>query len=79
MNRQFSLDEFFYCYRPQHIVSSKEAYHFVAREKDLRLVLNMPDYNRNWESRYFFVEGMDWVCHLEEWVTMPYGFVRDLG
>ena len=85
-NRQLSLDEFFYCYRPQHIVSSKGTYHFTAREKGLRLVSDMPNSNRNWKSRYFFVVGMDWVCRQEEWETMPCGyfdniwaFVRDLG
>ena len=65
-NRQFTLDEFFYCYRPHHIAYSKGMYHFSVRGKDLMLVSNMPDSNRNWKSRYFFVEGTDWVCHEEE-------------
>ena len=65
-NRQLTIDEFFYCYRPHHIASSKGTYHFYAREKNLRLVLDMPDSNRNWKSRYFFVEGTDWVCRQEE-------------
>ena len=45
----------------------------------------MPDSNKNWKGRYFFVQGTDWVCRLEEWVTMPHGFdntwgiVKDLG
>ena len=46
-NYQLTLDEFFYCYRPHHIASSKETYHFTVREKDLKLVSNMPDSNRN--------------------------------
>ena len=85
-NRQLSLDEFFYCYRPHHIASSKGTYHFSARDKNLRLVSDMPDSNRNWKSRYFFVEGTDWVYRQEEWATMPHGyfdntwaFVRDSG
>ena len=45
--RQLTLDEFFYCYRPHHISSSKGTYHFAAREKDLKLVSDMPDSNRN--------------------------------
>ena len=73
-NRQLTLDEFFYCYRPHHISSSKGTYHFSVREKDLKLVSDMPDSNRNWKSRFFFVEGTDWVCHEEEWVTMPHGY-----
>jgi len=72
-NCQLSLDEFFYCYRPQHIVSSKETYHFAVRERDLRLVSDMPDFNRNWKSRYFFVKRPDWLCRQEEWETMPRG------
>ena len=85
-NRQLTLDEFFYCYRPHHISSSKGTYHFTVREKDLKLVFDMPDSNRNWQSRFFFVEGMDWVCREEEWATMPRGyfdntwaFVRESG
>ena len=53
-NRQLTLDEFFWCYTPQHISSSKGIYHFVARKKSLTLVSNMPNSNRNWKSRYFF-------------------------
>ena len=58
-NRQFSLDEFFYCYKPCQIVSSKRTYHFSVREKDLRLVFDMPDSNRSWKNRYFFLERFD--------------------
>ena len=46
-NCQLTLDEFFYCYRPHHISSSKGTYHFAVREKDLKLVSEMPDSNRN--------------------------------
>ena len=80
------LDEFFYYYRPHHISSSKGTYHFSVKEKNLKLMSDMPDSNRNWKSRYFFVEGTNWVCHEEEWATMPRGyfdntwaFVRELG
>ena len=61
-------------------------HHFAAREKDLGLVSDMPDSNKNWKSRDFFVKGMDWVCRQEEWATMPHGyfdntwaFVKDSG
>ena len=73
-NRQLTLNEFFWCYRPQHIVSSQGIYHFYARKKELRMVSDMPDSNRNWKGRYFFVKGTNWVCHQEEWETMPHGF-----
>ena len=73
-NCQLTLDEFFYCYRPHHISSSKGTYHFAVRDKDLKLVSDMPDSNRNWKSRFFFVKGTDWVCREEEWATMPHGY-----
>ena len=81
-----TLDEFFYCYKPHHISSSKGTYHFAVREKDLKLVSDMPDSNRNWKSRFFFVEGTNWVCREEKWATMPHSyfdntwaFVRESG
>ena len=46
---------------------------------------NMPDSNKNWKGKYFFVQGMDSVCHLEEWAIMPHVFdntwdiVKDSG
>ena len=58
----------------------------LFHEKDLKLVSDMPNSNRNWKSRYFFVEGTNWVCRKEKWATMPCGyfdniwaFVRELG
>ena len=78
-NRQLTLDEFFWCYQPQHIVSSQGIYHFAARKKVLRLVSDMLNSNRNWKSKYFFVKGTDWVCRPEEWDTMPYDFDNTWG
>ena len=40
-------DMFFWCYRPQHIVSSQGIYHFATRKKALRLMSDMLDSNRN--------------------------------
>ena len=45
----------------------------------LGLISDMPDYNRNWKGRYFFIKGTDLVCRLEEWDTMPYGFDNTWG
>ena len=42
-----TLDEFFWCYKPQHISSSQGIYHFTIRKMSLRLVLEMPNSNRN--------------------------------
>ena len=37
----------------------KEHTTFAVREKDLKLVSDMPDSNRNWKIGFFFVEGTD--------------------
>ena len=67
VNSRFTVNSLhFYYYRPHHISSSKGTYHFAVKEKDLKLVSDMPDSNRNWKSRFFFVEGTDWVCREEE-------------
>ena len=73
-NRQLTLDKFFYCYGSHHISSSKGTYHFAVKEKDLKLVSDMPDSNRNWKNRFFFVEETDWVCLEEEWAMMPHDY-----
>ena len=39
----------------------------------------MPDSNRNWKGRYFFIQVMDWVCRPEEWDTMPHNFDNTWG
>ena len=40
------------------------------RRATLKLMTDVPDYNRDWKDRYFFVQGTDWVCGLEEWVDV---------
>jgi len=32
--------------------------------------MDVPDSNHDWKGRYFFVQGVDWVCRLEEWVNV---------
>lgn len=54
--RGLSLDEFFYCYKPQEILTLKDFYNFTVQKLTLKLVYDMPDPNRYWKSRYFFVE-----------------------
>ena len=43
-NLQLTLDEFFWCYRPQHISLSKGIYHFAMRKKSLRLMSDMKNH-----------------------------------
>ena len=43
------------------IAQLKGMYSFVPRSPLLRLVCEAPDSNRNWKSRYFFMEGDGWM------------------
>ena len=64
--RQLTVEEFFQCYCPSEIVKSKGKYSFLPRKPSLRLVYKTPDSNRNWKNRYFFIQGDDWICHLDK-------------
>ena len=69
--RRMMVEEFFHCYRPSEIVQSKWMYSFLPRKSSLKLMCETLDLNRNWKSRYFFVEGDDWMCHPDNHEFMP--------
>ena len=46
-------------------------YSFVLRSPLLRLVYVTPNSNMNWKSRYFFMEGDEWMCHPGDTEYMP--------
>ena len=60
--RRLMVEEFFHCYCLDEIARSKGMYSFVPRSPLLRLVYETPDSNKNWKSRYFFMEGDEWMC-----------------
>ena len=61
--RRMMVEEFFHCYRLAEITQSKGMYSFVPRNLLLKLVCDTPYSNRNWKSRYFFIQGDNWMCH----------------
>ena len=65
------MEEFFHCYYPSEIVQSRGMYSSLPRKLSLRLVYETLDLNKNWKSRYFFLQGDDWMCHLEDQEYMP--------
>ena len=65
------VEEFFHYYHPSEITQSKGMYSFLPRSLLLRLVCETPDSNRNWKSRYFFIQGDDWMCHPYDQEYMP--------
>ena len=69
--RMLMVKELFHCYRPYEITQSKGMYSFVPKSSLLRLVCETPDSNRNWKSRYFFMESDEWMCHPSDTKYMP--------
>ena len=53
--RHLTLDELFFCYKPQQITGSKCFYNFVIRKAALKLVTDVLDSNCDRKSHYFFV------------------------
>ena len=69
--RRLTVKEFFHCYHLDEIAQLKGMYSFVPRSLLLRLVCETPDSNRNWKSRYFFMEGDEWMCRPSDNEYMP--------
>ena len=46
-------------------------YSFVPRKSVFKVIYETPDSNRDWKSRYFFLEGDGWMCHPGETDYMP--------
>ncbi|KAL0013999.1 hypothetical protein SO802_001068 [Lithocarpus litseifolius] len=69
--KRLTVEEFFHCYRPVEITKSKGMYSFVAKSPLLRLVSDTPDSNRDWKSRYIFMDDNEWMCHPGNTQFMP--------
>ena len=69
--KRLTVREFLHCYRLDEISQSKGMYSFMPRSPLLRLVCETPDSNRDWKSRYFFMEGDEWMCRPGDNDFMP--------
>ena len=69
--RRLTVREFLHCYRPDEIDKSRGIYSFVPRSSLLKVIYETPDSNRDWKSRYFFLEGDGWMCRPGETDYMP--------
>ena len=56
-SKSLTVREFLHCYRPDEIDKSRRMYSFVPRKSVLKVIYETPDSNRDWKSRYFFLEG----------------------
>ena len=69
--RSLTVWEFLHCYRPDEIDKLKGMYSFAPRKSVLKVIYETSNSNRNWKSRYFFLEGDGWMCHPGEMDYMP--------
>ena len=69
--RRLIVREFLHCYRPDEIDKSRGMYSFVPRSPLLKVIFETPDSNTDWKSRYFFLKGDEWMCHLGDTKYMP--------
>ena len=60
--RRLTVREFLHCYCPDEIEKSRGMYSFAPRSPLLKVIFETPDSNRDWKSRYFFLEGDEWMC-----------------
>ena len=69
--RRLTVCEFLHCYRPDEIDRSRGMYSFASRSPLLKVIFETPDLNRDWKSRYFFLEGDGWMGCPGETEYMP--------
>ena len=70
-SRRLTVREFLHCYRPDKIDKSRGIYSFAPRSPLLKVIFETPDSNRDWKSRYFFLEGDKWMCRPGDAEHMP--------
>ena len=69
--RRLTVREFLHCYRPDEIDRSRGMYSFASRSPLLKVIFETPNSNRDWKSRYFFLEGNTWMNRPGEMEYMP--------
>ena len=69
--KRLTVREFLHYYRPDEIDRSRGIYSFVPRSPLLKVIYDTPDSNRDWKSRYFFLEGDSWMCRPRDTDCMP--------
>ena len=59
--KRLTVRELLHCYRPNEIDRSRGMYSFASRSPLLNVIFETPDSNRDWKSRYFFLESGEWM------------------
>ena len=59
------------CSSDLEIEKSRGIYSFVPRSLLLKVIFETLDSNKDWKSRYFFLEGDEWMCRPGDTEHMP--------
>ena len=76
--RMLTVREFLQCYRLDEIDKSRGMYSFMPRSSLLEVIFETLDSNRDWKSRYFFLEGDEWMCRPGDMEHMPVDTTWDI-
>ena len=69
--RRLTVRESLHCYRPDEIDKSRGIYSFIPKSPLLKVIFETLDSNRDWKSRYFFLESDEWMCRPGDTEHMP--------
>ena len=69
--KRLTMREFLHYYHLDEIDKSRGMYSFVPRSPLLKVIYETLDSNRDWKSRYFFLEGDNLMCHPGDTEHMP--------
>ena len=69
--KRLTVREFLHCYHPNEIDRSRGMHSFASRSPLLKVIFETPDLNRDWKSRYFFLESDGWMGRPGETEYMP--------